>query len=117
MLIAIIEYELNPGVQAEFEAEIGRLMPRLHAIDGFLQADAAASLGTPGRFYEISYWTDAASLERWAKDPAHLRAKVRGREALLRWYRIRIAEISRDWQVGVLPADLALPSSPSADAR
>ena len=106
MLVAIIEYELNPGAQAEFEATIARLMPCLSEIDGFISADPAASLGSPGRFYEISWWRDAAALERWSRDPQHLQAKALGRHQLLKWYRIRVAEVGRDWQVGALPADL-----------
>lgn len=106
MLVAIIEYELNAGATAEFEAEIARLLPRLSTIEGFLGADPAASLATPGRCYEISYWRDAAALARWAHDVEHERTKARARETLLKWYRIRVAEVTRDWHFGELPADL-----------
>ena len=103
MLMATIEYELNPGVQAEFEQLSGELSPKLGEIDGFLGADAASSLLAPGRFYEISWWRDAAALAVWSRDPAHLHAKLRGREALLKWYRIRVGEVDRDWSFGPVP--------------
>ncbi len=103
MLMAIIEYELNPGVEEEFRALIGNLLPRLIEVDGFISADPAQSLVREGYCYEISYWRDAASLERWAHHPDHLHAKLRGREALLKWYRIRVGAVTRDWSVGEVP--------------
>jgi len=107
MLVAIIEYELNPGVEAEFETHLAALLPRLSTIDGFLRAEPAGSLGKAGRLYEISYWRDAAALARWAADPEHARAMAAGRERLLAWYRIQVAEIVRDWHVGPLPGDVS----------
>lgn len=112
MLMAIIEYELNAGVAGEFREILDRLLPRLALIDGFLGAYPSASLTHPGRQYEISYWRDAAALARWAQDPDHLHAMQRGRESVLRWYRIRVGEVTRDWSRGELPADLAAPSAP-----
>ncbi|MGD9604280.1 MAG: antibiotic biosynthesis monooxygenase [Gammaproteobacteria bacterium] len=108
MLVAIIEYELNPGADTEFETHLAALLPRLSTIDGFLRAEPARSLGRPARLYEISYWRDAAALARWAADPAHARAMAAGRERLLAWYRIQVAEVVRDWSVGALPEDVAL---------
>lgn len=106
MLMAIIEYELNTGFDAEFTGLIGGLLPRLDEIDGFIGAYPASSLNHAGRLYEISYWRDAPALARWSAHPDHLRAKAEGRDRLLKWYRIRVAEVTRDWQFGVVPEDL-----------
>jgi heme-degrading monooxygenase HmoA len=108
MLMAIIEFELNEGAEVEFRDLIDKLQPKLNAIDGFIGAYPSASLTHEGRMYEISYWRDAAALARWTADPDHGHAMKRGRESLLKWYRIRVGEIDRDWTVGPVPADLAL---------
>ena len=106
MLMAIIEFELHVEVDGEFRAILDRLLPRLVTIDGFLGAYPSSSLTHPGRLYEISYWRDAAALARWAQDPDHQHAMQRGRESILKWYRIRVGEVTRDWSMGEVPADL-----------
>ncbi len=106
MLMAIIEYEVNDGVDAEFRSTLGGLLPRVATIDGFLGAYPASSLTQPGRLYEISYWRDATALAAWSNDALHRQAKAEGRARLLKWYRIRVGEVARDWSFGEVPLDL-----------
>ena len=103
MLMAIIEYALNPGAEDEFQALVGTLAPKLGEIDGFLGADAAGSLLTPGYLYEISWWRDDDALAVWSRDPEHLHAKLRGRETLLKWYRVRVGAVAREMRFGAVP--------------
>ena len=100
MLMAIIEYELNPGHDSEYLGLIEMLAPHLEQIDGFLSADAATSLQREGRQYEISYWRDAEALTAWSNESHHQKAKAVGREKILKWYRITIGAVERDWEVG-----------------
>jgi len=109
MLIAIIEYETNAGVDEEFSATLAGLLPRLGSIDGFIGAYPAKSLTHAGRLYEISYWRDATALNSWANDALHVKAQADGRSRLLKWYRIRVADVTRDWHFGELPLDLSDP--------
>ncbi len=103
--MAIIEFELQPGVEEEFEGWVATLTPDLETIEGFLGADPAKSLGHEGQLYEISYWNDATALERWSEHLRHGEAKAAGRDRLLKWYRIRVGEVERDWSVGPVPKD------------
>lgn len=105
MLVAIIEFELNAGMQDETMSLMGALQPALERIDGFISADSAGSMKHDGMLYEISYWRDAAALKAWSLDALHADAMKAGRERLLKWYRIRVAEVTRDWQVGEIPAE------------
>lgn len=104
MLMAIIEFEMNAGAEEEFGGLIGGLNTQLASIDGFISADPAASLNHAGLMYEVSYWRDAQALAVWARDPLHQQAMQAGRERLLKWYRIRVAEVTRDWSAGSIPA-------------
>ena len=104
MLVAIIEYETNPGTEEEFTGLLGGLDAQIKKIDGFISADAATSIKHSGMLYEVSYWRDADALASWAKDPVHGVAIKAGRERLLKWYRIRVGEVTRDWSVGEIPA-------------
>jgi heme-degrading monooxygenase HmoA len=103
MLMAIIEYETNPGTDDEFTSLLGGLDAQLDTIDGFISADAATSIKHSGMLYEVSYWRDAEALATWARDPVHGIAIRAGRERLLKWYRIRVGEVTRDWSVGDIP--------------
>jgi heme-degrading monooxygenase HmoA len=104
MLMAIIEFEMNAGVEEEFGGLISGLTAQLETIDGFISADPASSLNHDGLLYEVSYWRDAEALAAWARDPLHQQAMQAGRERLLKWYRIRVAEVTRDWSAGAIPA-------------
>lgn len=51
----------------------------------------------------VSYWRDEASARAWKQVGAHLVAQRRGREVWYSDYRVRIAQIARDY----LPGDHA----------
>ena len=100
MLMAIIEFEMNPGVEQEFTSLIGGLNTQIETIDGYISSDPASSLNHAGMMYEVSYWRDAQALAKWASDPLHQQAMRAGNERLLKWYRIRVGEVQRDWLPG-----------------
>ena len=104
MLMAIIEFEMNPGVEQEFTSLIGGLYTQIETIDGYISSDPASSLNHAGMMYEVSYWRDAQALAKWASDPLHQQAMRAGNERLLKWYRIRVGEVQRDWSMGTIPA-------------
>ncbi|MDA3022445.1 MAG: antibiotic biosynthesis monooxygenase [Actinomycetota bacterium] len=97
MLAVIIEFEINAGMEEETESISEFLATKLEGMDGFISADAASSLGLENVLYELSFWRDEAALEAWAKHPDHLAAKAKGRAHLFKWYRIRVATVTRDW--------------------
>lgn len=105
MLMAIIEFELNPDIDEEFMGVIVGLQSEIAGIDGFISADASQSLKHAGLMYEVSYWRDEAALARWSENAQHLDAKKAGHDRLLKWYRIRVADVNRDWSHGTIPAD------------
>ena len=104
MLMAIIEFEMNPGTEEEFGGLITGLDAQIKTVDGFISSDPASSLNHAGLMYEVSYWRDAAALAAWTADPLHREAMQAGKDRLLKWYRIRVAEVTRDWSVGPIPA-------------
>jgi heme-degrading monooxygenase HmoA len=107
MLVVIIEYELKPGVEAQFRAALDEMLEKVRAVDGFLGEEPCRSLAAESKRVTISYWRDEAALEAWRRHPDHMRVKLLGRRELLAWYRIRIARIERDY--GVPPAAAAHP--------
>ena len=45
----------------------------------------------------MSYWRDMASVRAWREDPRHLQAQAAGRSDWYEAYRVRIANVERDY--------------------
>jgi heme-degrading monooxygenase HmoA len=73
------------------------LRPQLDAIDGFLSIERFESLAEPGKLLSLSFWRDEAAVSAWRNQPSHRAAQALGRDHILRAYRLRIAEVVRDY--------------------
>ena len=110
-MIAVI-FEVEPresGRDSYFEIA-GELQRDLEQVDGFLSIERFQSIAAPHRFLSLSFWRDEAAVAAWRSHPPHQRAQQRGREALFEDYRLRVAEVVRDYGPGEraqLPEDSA----------
>ncbi|RZL62651.1 MAG: antibiotic biosynthesis monooxygenase [Variovorax sp.] len=66
-------------------------------MEGFISIDRFESLYEPGKMLSLSFWRDEASLARWRELDAHRRAQAAGRSHVFGDYRLRIAEVVRDY--------------------
>ena len=73
------------------------LRPELEAIDGFLSVERFESLAEPGKLLSLSFWRAEAAVAAWRNRPAHRAAQAQGRTSIFRAYRLRIAEVVRDY--------------------
>ena len=97
-MIAVI-FELCPaegGAEAYLDAA-AELRPLLDQIDGFISVERFESLAAPGKYLSLSFWRDEAAIAAWRNVAAHRRAQAAGRAGLFRAYRLRIAEVIRDY--------------------
>jgi heme-degrading monooxygenase HmoA len=95
----VVIFEVEPkeeGRDAYFALAAG-LRAELEKIDGFISVERFQSLTNPGKVLSLSVWRDEASLARWRAHAEHRAAQERGRAALFRDYRIRVAEVVRDY--------------------
>ena len=92
-----VEFELNPGVEPAFEAALSEMQERVSGFDGYLGEQPCRSLTEQGTFVSLFYWRDRESMQAWRDDPAHRLIQQRGRDEFFAWYRIRVAEIERDY--------------------
>jgi len=71
-------------------------MERLGALQpGYLGIESARGAGGFG--ITISYWRDAAAARAWKAVAEHLGAQRLGRERWYRAYRVRVAEVAREY--------------------
>lgn len=97
MIAVIFEAETSADAQAEYLDWAAELRPLLDRIDGFISIERFQSLSTPGRLLSLSFWRDEAAVARWRALPEHRRAQAAGRDHVFATYRLRIAEVLRDY--------------------
>ncbi len=74
-----------------------RLRPMLEHIDGFLSIERFESLTTPGKILSLSFWRDEEAVRLWRTTPEHRDGQRAGRQAIFADYRIRVAQVVRDY--------------------
>jgi heme-degrading monooxygenase HmoA len=97
-MIAVI-FEVVPGAghaDAYFERAAG-LRAQLEAIDGFISVERFQSLTQPGKVLSLSFWRDEDAVRRWRSLQSHRAAQHAGRNTLFADYRLRVAQVLRDY--------------------
>ena len=97
MMVVIFEVEMKPGKAERYFSVAKSLRQELEAIDGFLSVERFTSLATEGRYVSISFWRDRAAVEAWKANAAHREAQQIGKDEVFARYRIRVAEVFRDY--------------------
>jgi heme-degrading monooxygenase HmoA len=95
-MIAVI-FEVEPADGGAYLDLAGKLRPLLDGVDGFISIERFKSLSTPGKLVSLSFWRDEAAVAAWRNTDEHGRAQAAGRAGVLRDYRLRIAEVVRDY--------------------
>ncbi len=97
MISVIIKYEICSGMEAEFQEALDTLKERVKGYDGFLGEEACKNLENEKLYISIFYWRDRESIKSWRNDPEHKRIQQLGRDRILKWYEIQIAEVEREY--------------------
>jgi heme-degrading monooxygenase HmoA len=97
MIAVIFEVEPAAGCDQTYLDLAAGLRPELAALDGFLSVERFQSLADPHRLLSLSFFRDEAAVRTWRNLPAHRAAQALGREGVFAGYRLRIAEVVRDY--------------------
>lgn len=97
-MIAVI-FEVWPagGHKQTYLDIAASLRPELGRIDGFIGIERFQSLTDETKLLSLSFWRDEAAVAAWRNVEHHRVAQRRGREAVFRDYRLRIAGVVRDY--------------------
>jgi heme-degrading monooxygenase HmoA len=96
----IFEYWLDPADDAAYQGyleESSRLRELLPDVDGFLGVERYSSEKEARHFVAIGFFTDETAVEGWRNTPAHRHAQAMGRSRFFAGYRLRMAEVIRDY--------------------
>ena len=94
MIFEVIPAE---GKVQEYLNIAARLKPLLENIDGFISIERFSSLAEEGKLLSLSFWRDEKAIEEWRNIESHRLAQVKGREEVFLDYRLRVANVSRDY--------------------
>ncbi|HEX4779137.1 MAG TPA: antibiotic biosynthesis monooxygenase [Usitatibacter sp.] len=97
-MIAVI-FEAVPG-DGKSDAYFGaaeRLRPLLAGVDGFISIERFESITQPGKILSLSFWRDEAAVWQWRNLDDHRKVQAAGRAGIFTDYRLRVAEVLRDY--------------------
>jgi heme-degrading monooxygenase HmoA len=95
-VIAVI-FEAWPRDAQRYLGIASELRPLLDGIDGFISIERFESLSEKGKLLSLSFWRDEAAVAAWRNIDAHREAQSEGRDHVLKDYRLRIADVIRDY--------------------
>jgi heme-degrading monooxygenase HmoA len=97
-MIAVI-FEVTPRAEhfQQYLDLAAELRPLLEQIDGFISIERFSSLSEPGKLLSLSFWRDEAAVAAWRKLEQHRDTQALGRSHVFADYRLRVAEVQRDY--------------------
>ena len=108
MIAVIFEFTAAPGRRQEYLDLAAGLAALVKDFDGFISIERFQSLTDPERFVSLSFWRDEEAVRKWRNVQKHREAQAKGRSGIFARYRLRIAQVSRDYTMeerGQAPAD------------
>ena len=97
MIAVIFEVEPREGRQDDYLGTAAHLKPLLERADGFISIERFQSLVRPGKILSLSFWRDEAAVAAWRKTEEHRAAQAAGRDGIFAGYRLRVAQVLRDY--------------------
>jgi heme-degrading monooxygenase HmoA len=97
MIAVIFEVEPADGQEASYLDIAADLRPLLNEIDGFISVERFRSLTNPAKVLSLSFFDSEEAVVRWRNMPEHRHAQSAGRAGVFAGYRLRIAQVIRDY--------------------
>ena len=97
MLAVIFEVTPSEEGKSEYLEIAAELREFLENRDGFISIERFQSLTEEGKILSLSFWHDENAVTKWRNVLAHSNAQKKGKESLFQTYRIRVAEVIRDY--------------------
>jgi heme-degrading monooxygenase HmoA len=97
VIAVIFEVEPAEGQRQAYVDLAAALRPQLEKIDGFISVERFQSITDPQKMLSLSFWRDEEAVRAWRTHAAHRSTQGKGRAAIFKDYRLRIAEVARDY--------------------
>ena len=99
MIVVIFELTPDPDKSDRYFELAAQLREKLDTIDGFISIERFQSLADENKYLSLSFWRDRDAVDAWYEVPMHRNAQEEGRHGIFLDYRIRVAEVFRDYDM------------------
>ena len=97
MYAVIFEVKIKETGKDKYLAIAAKLREQLEALDGFISIERFQSLVDEGKLLSLSFWESKEFIDLWKQNLEHMQAQSEGRSKLFDAYRIRVAEVVKDY--------------------
>lgn len=97
MIAVIFEVRIAAGQKEAYLDIAAELRPLLSEIDGFISVERFQSLTDPEKLLSLSFFRDEQAVAEWRHLAEHRKAQGKGRAGIFADYRLKVAEVSRDY--------------------
>lgn len=97
MIAVIFEVIPAPGQHEAYLDIAAGLKPELETMPGFISVERFQSLSDPAKLLSLSFWEDEAAVKNWRTRTTHRKAQTQGRGGVFAGYRLRVAQVMRDY--------------------
>ena len=97
MIAVIFEFTPIEGRFADYKALADGQAEDVRNFDGFISIERFESITNKGKFVSLSFWRDEEAVRKWRNLQKHREAQKKGRGGIFRSYRLRVAQVLRDY--------------------
>ena len=97
MIAVIFEFTPIEGHFADYKALAEGLADDVNKAEGFISIERFESISNKGKFVSLSFWRDEDCVRKWRNLQKHREAQKKGRGGIFESYRLRIAQVVRDY--------------------
>ena len=108
MIAVIFEFTPLEGRFADYKSLAEGLAEDVRHSEGFISIERFESISNKGKFVSLSFWRDEECVRKWRNLQKHREAQKKGRGGIFKSYRLRIANVVRDYTMdarGEAPTD------------
>ena len=103
MYVVIFEVEPRSSGIDDYLRIATQLKEELEKIEGFISIERYQSLNEPKKLLSLSTWENETAIALWRNQLTHKSAQQEGRAFLFENYRIRVASVTRDYDLSSSP--------------
>jgi len=100
MIAVIFEFTPVDGRFNDYKALAEGLAEDVRNFDGFISIERFESITNKGKFVSLSFWRDEQAVRNWRNLQQHREAQKQGRGGIFGSYRLRVAQVLRDYTMG-----------------
>lgn len=99
MIAMIFEYWVDENHREAYQQQSARMRQLVNEIDGFISIETYHSKVDPSKTLALGFFRDEDAVTEWRNVIEHRKAQVLGRRLFFTDYRLRMAEVVRDYSM------------------